>query len=300
MGIINKLEKKFGRYGISNLIYYVLAAYGVGYVLYYMAPDIYYALILRPELVCRGQVWRLFTWIFTMPQELDLFVIFMFLFYLWIGTTLEKHWGTFKYNLYMISGWLFMTVGAMLIYVVSLWTIGDGISLSVSTYYINLTSFLACATVLPDVQVYLFMVIPIKMKWLAIVDILVLGYEFISVLLMIVRYSEIEIIVYSNGQYTREKCIAICVSIIISVLNFILFYFNSRYGKRYTPTEIVRKQSFRRKVNVGKGVAKHKCAICGRTECDGEGLVFRFCSRCDGNYEYCQDHLFTHEHVKNQ
>ena len=299
MGLINKLEKKFGKYAINNIIYYVLAAYAIGYVLEAFVPDIYKMLIMNPELVCKGQVWRLFTWIFTIPEELSVFIVFMFLFYLWIGNTLEKYWGAFKYNLYIISGWLFMTVGVMLVYGVSYWATGDGINLGVSTYYINLTSFLACATVLPDVQVYLFMVVPIKMKWLAIVDIVVLAYEFVSMLLMVVRYSEIEIIIYSNGEYTREKCIAICASIIISVLNFILFYFNSRYGKRYTPKEIVRKKTFKRKVNVGKGEAKHKCAICGRTENDGEGLVFRFCSRCEGNYEYCQDHLFTHEHVKN-
>ena len=299
MGFVNKLEKKFGKYAISNLIYYVLAAYAIGYVFHAMSPDIYDAFLMKPELVCKGQVWRLFTWIFTIPQELDVFVVFMFLFYLWIGNTLDKYWGSFKYNLYMISGWLFMTVGTMLIYIVSLLATGDGISISVSTYYINLTSFLACATVLPDVQVNLFLVIPLKMKWLAIVDIILLAYEFIDKLLLVVRYTDLEIIIYTNGEYTKEKCIAVCASIVISVLNFILFYFNSRYGKRYTPKEIIRKKSFKRKVNVSRGEAKHKCAICGRTENDGEGLVFRFCSRCEGNYEYCQDHLFTHEHVKN-
>ena len=45
-------------------------------------------------------------------------------------------------------------------------------------------------------------------------------------------------------------------------------------------------------------ITKHKCAICGRTERDGDDLEFRFCSKCNGNYEYCNEHLFTHEHVK--
>ena len=298
MVLINRLEKKFGKYAINNLIYYVLAAYIIGYVFSVMSPNIYDAFLMKPELVCKGQVWRMFTWIFTIPQELDVFVVFMILFYLWIGNTLEKYWGAFKYNLYMISGWFFMTVGTMLIYIVSLLATGDGISLSVSTNYINLTSFLACATVLPDVQVLLLFVIPLKMKWLAIVDLVILGYEFVNNLLLIIRYTDLEIIFYTGGEYTKEKCIAVCASIVISLLNFILFYFNSRYGKRYTPKEIVRKKTYKRKVKVNKGDAKHKCAICGRTENDDVGLVFRFCSRCEGNYEYCQDHLFTHEHVK--
>ena len=175
MGFINKLEKRFGKFAINNLIYYVLGAYAIGYLLYELAPNIYINLVMSPQLVCQGQVWRLFTWIIAIPQELDLFVIFMFMFYFWIGTSLERYWGTFKYNLYIFSGWFFMTVGAMLIYVISLLTTGDGISVSVSTYYINLTSFLACATLFPDAQVLLFMIIPIKMKWIAVVDLVLLG-----------------------------------------------------------------------------------------------------------------------------
>ena len=77
MGFIYKLEKKFGRFAINNLIYYVLGAYAIGYLLYGMAPNIYYNLLMDPELVCKGQDWRLFTWIFTMPQQLDIFIIFI-------------------------------------------------------------------------------------------------------------------------------------------------------------------------------------------------------------------------------
>lgn len=46
-----------------------------------------------------------------------------------------------------------------------------------------------------------------------------------------------------------------------------------------------------------RGVPKHRCAVCGRTELDDENLTFRFCSKCAGNYEYCSDHLYTHIHV---
>ena len=193
-----------------------------------------------------------------------------------------------------------MTIGAMAIYLISLLATGNGIILNVSTYYINLTSFLACATLFPDAQLLLFMVIPVKMKWLAIVDLIVLGYEFITHLLLVIRYTNIELYILTKGTYSREMGIAICASIVISLLNFTLFYFGSRNGKRFAPKEINRKRKYKKQVNINRGISKHKCAICGRTENDGEGLVFRFCSRCDGNYEYCQDHLFTHEHVKKE
>ena len=48
-----------------------------------------------------------------------------------------------------------------------------------------------------------------------------------------------------------------------------------------------------RKVKAASQSTHHRCAICGRTEKDGEDLEFRFCSKCKGNYEYCQEHLFT-------
>lgn len=297
MNFLNKLEKKFGRFAINNLIIYILAAYAIGYVVNIFWPGLYQYLTLNPELICRGQVWRLFTWICTNPQELSLFIVFMFVFYYWIGTTLERYWGTFRYNLYMLSGWFFMTVGAMLIYLVTLLATGDGVNLSMDTYYLNLTSFLAFATLFPDTQVLLMGIIPIKMKWLAIADLVYLGYIFLDNLSYIIKYSDIQIAILTYGMYGKETFIAVCASIIISILNYILFYFGTRNYKRYTPKEVKRKRSYRKQVKSAVGVTKHKCAICGRTENDGEGLVFRFCSRCEGNYEYCQDHLFTHEHV---
>lgn len=297
MNFINKLERKWGKYAINNLIVYVLAAYAIGYVILMFSPEFYNMLTLNPALICKGQIWRLFTWICTIPQELDIFVIFMFMFYYWIGTTLERYWGTFRYNMYMISGWFFQTVGAMVIYLLTLAITGDGVNLAMDTYYINLASFLAFATIFPDTQVMFMMIIPIKMKWLAIADIVLIGYNFIQNLSVVLRYSSSEIYILTGGLATQDTYIAVCVSIVISLLNFILFYFGTRKHKRYTPNEVRRRRSYQRQVKHTSGITKHKCAICGRTENDGDGLVFRFCSKCQGNYEYCQDHLFTHEHV---
>lgn len=92
------------------------------------------------------------------------------------------------------------------------------------------------------------------------------------------------------------------VAIIASLLNFILFFLMTRNYNKVSPKEIRRKQNFKKQVGQAAkpGITKHKCAICGRTELDGDNLEFRFCSKCDGNYEYCQDHLFTHKHIKKQ
>ena len=61
-----------------------------------------------------------------------------------------------------------------------------------------------------------------------------------------------------------------------------------------------RRAEYKREVKKAVTITRHKCAICGRTEKDAPELEFRYCSKCEGNYEYCQDHLFTHEHVKKQ
>ena len=103
------------------------------------------------------------------------------------------------------------------------------------------------------------------------------------------------------------------LAIVVSVLNFIIFFFVTRSARRISPSEIKRKAEFRKKMYDAKWesgnvvefkgrnvITRHKCAICGRTDADDEKLEFRFCSKCEGTYEYCQDHLFTHEHVKNE
>lgn len=277
------MEKKYGRYAIKNLIIYLLAAYALGYVLLLTAPTVYGYLELNPELVMKGQVWRLITWVCTVPESFSFFILFMFMFQYFIGSSLERYWGSFRYNCYIFSGIFFMTISTMIVYWIT------GISMSPSTYYINMASFLAFAVCFPDVQVYFMMIIPLKIKWLAIIDVIYMAYEFIAV----GQYS-----VY--GAAGQKLVWATRVSIIVSVLNFILFYFGTRNMKRFAPKEMHRKYTYKKSVKAASpaGGTKHKCAICGRTEKDGDNLVFRYCSKCNGNYEFCQEHLYTHKHFE--
>ena len=142
-----------------------------------------------------------------------------------------------------------------------------------STYYVNMSIFLAFAATFPEVQVLLMFIIPIKVKWLGI-----LYGVLLAVNLFRVMYSAVL-------QWS-------------SLLNFVVFWLTSRGRIHMSPKQVKRRQEFKREVRRSSGVTKHKCAICGRTEQDSPDLEFRFCSKCEGNYEYCQDHLFTHQHVK--
>ncbi|MBS6195374.1 MAG: hypothetical protein KH828_07315 [Clostridiales bacterium] len=274
MNFLNKLERKFGRFAVSNLTLYIIITYAAGYILMTLAPQMVMYLTLEPAQILRGQVWRLVSWLLIPPGKLDIFTILMLFFYYSVGNTLERTWGTFRYNVYIFSGILLSIVGAFALYFIT----GGLIIFSgvvFSTYYISLSIILAFAATYANAQVWLMGIIPLKMKWLGIL------YG-----IYLVR----DMIVY--GWPTR-------VAIICSLMNFIIFFFATRNMSRYNPKEIQRRQKFKKAVHQSQvNVTKHKCAICGRTEEDGAHLEFRFCSKCNGNYEYCQDHLFTHTHVK--
>ena len=283
MKLINKMEQKFGRYAVHNLTMYIIITYVAGYLLNYLAPEALSYCLLEPALILQGQVWRLVSWLLIPPGTLDIFTIIMLFFYYSIGTTLEQTWGAFRYNLYIFGGIILSVIGAFVLYGILLLTGSNGILLleggAFSTYFISMSIFLGFAAAYPNMQVLLYGIIPLKVKWM--------GYlEGILVLIRLIR-----------GGW------AIRVVIICSLLNFIVFFFSSGSMRRFRPKEIRRKQKFQKavhqsQVNRNGTVTKHKCAICGRTERDGEHLEFRFCSKCNGNYEYCQDHLFTHTHVK--
>ena len=285
MKFIAKLERKFGRFGIPNLTIYMIVCYVIGYALMIVNPGILNWLSLEPAYILRGQVWRLVTWVLYPPSTSGVlwFAIAVLFFYYPIGTSLERTIGTFKYTLYILSGVIFTILGAFILY----FLLGGNVLVGnvFSTYYISLSTFLAYAMCYPDMQVLLMFIIPVKMKWMAIFYVVIVVYEMI--------------------QYIMAGAWYLVIPIVASLLNFIIFYFGTKDFSRYNPKEVHRRNEFRRamepqgRMKSGSGsVTKHKCAICGRTELDDPNLEFRFCSRCNGNYEYCQDHLFTHTHVK--
>ncbi|MFQ9985082.1 MAG: rhomboid family intramembrane serine protease [Lachnospiraceae bacterium] len=282
MNFMSKLERKFGRYAIPNLSIYLIGCMVIGYVISLVAPQAFLMLTLEPSMILRGQVWRLVTWILIPPSQLDIFTIIMLFFYYSIGTSLERTIGAFRYNVFLFGGFIITVVLSMAVYGVGLLT-GTQFYFIVgpSVYYICLTIFLAFAALYPNMQVYLYFVIPVRVKWLAFLYVAMTVYEFV------------------------RSGIGAKVAIAASLINFLVFFLTSRSGQHLTPGQIKRRAAYQKKTKMagaGSGasgaITRHKCAVCGRTEKDDENLSFRFCSQCNGNYEYCQDHLFTHVHVK--
>ena len=269
--------------------------YAVGYAIQFIGDGFLNFLTLDPYKILHGQIWRIVTWIIVPPSSFSIFTIIMLFFYYSVGTTLERTWGAYRYNLYLFSGMLFTVLGSFVAMGLCYLFFGDVMVIPgnaeyvcslygtlFSTYYINMSILLAFAATFPDMQVLLMFVIPVKMKWLGIIYGVMLVFE-----------------LFQNvgsplaGIFYRTAIVA-------SLLNFVIFWITSRSHINMSPREIKRRQEFKHEVKKNMRISGHKCAICGRTDADDPTLEFRFCSKCVGNYEYCQKHIFTDEHVKRQ
>jgi len=298
-------EKKFGRFAIRNLTVKLVIIYAVGTVVSMVAPDLMKYLYLDPGLVMKGEVWRLFTWLF-IPTSSHIFMILVIYIYYWLGTVMERTIGTYKYNVYLLRGMILMVVTAFIAYwLVSFYPelIFQGWGLKaeeiknlspeereyfkkvlddssfvlfsvVTPHYINLSIFLAYTICYPEQTFLLYFIVPIKAKWLGLFDFLLLCYS-----------------LYTGNFVLKLVVLAV-------LLNVIIFYCTQRDISYLKPTRIKRKAEFQRAAAKSHSVSKHKCAICGQTSESNPDLEFRFCSKCNGNYEYCMEHLYTHEHIK--
>lgn len=291
----SNLERKIGRYAIKNLTLGLILCYAAGYVIQLLNSEFFYYLYLSPYHILHGQVWRLISWVLIPPGGLDIFTLIMLFFYFSIGVSLERTWGEFQYNLYIFGGLLFTILGSFILYAVTRNPLSTA---AFSTYYVNMSIFLAYAVTFSEARVLLMFVIPIKVKYLGWAYGAILIYQF-----------------YASGIADR-------IVIGASLLNFILFILLTRDMRRLSPTEMMRRAAFKRSVQQRNAAANqqpgsqresrsgnihvvpqsrnvlHRCAICGRTEADSPQLEFRFCSKCEGNFEYCSDHLYTHVHVR--
>jgi hypothetical protein len=261
MRVLDRLEKRFGRYAVPNVTVYLIAGQSIFYVLFMMGRLNPYRVMLSGGLLMEGQWWRLFTFPFNPPVQNLLFAFFAwYLFYL-MGSALEELWGAFRYNMFLLAGYV-LTVA------VSFLTP----AYPVSNAFIGGSVFLAFAFLFPDYQLLLFLVVPVRIRWLALLTWLYYGYLFLT-----------------GGWQTRFLVLS-------SVGNFLLFfardiYVNIRYGKRQLAKKFT--QSSR-----NDNQPFHRCTVCGITDKTHPTMDFRYCPQCDGQYGYCSEHIFNHEHIK--
>lgn len=257
---LNKLERKYGRYAISGLMKYIVAANLAVFLLEVINPGLEANLMLIPQAVMVGQVWRLVTFILIPPATSAFWILFTLYFYYIIGMGLEQAWGSFKFNIYYL-------VGMIATIIVSL--IGGSPATGV---FINLTLFLAFASIYPNHEVLLFFILPVKVKYLGILNAVLLAQQFIM-----------------GG-------VGIKLMILASLANYFIF-FGKDFIELFKTKKKVKRNKEKFKVIEMKDYVRHRCTVCGITERDDPNMEFRYCSKCSGHKEYCMNHLKNHEHI---
>ena len=241
------LRRRFERFclknrgkGIPNLMLVIAIGNLVVYVLSRVDPSniVYSYLCFSRSAILRGQVWRLFTYVFTYLNDtagiyLFLAVVSLFCYYQF-GKILESYWGPFRFNLYYLTGLLLTDLAALLL--------GSGADAAA----LNLSLFLAVATIAPEARVLL----------------LFFGSDVKNILPDALRYRQRKNY-RTTGTGSRP---------------------NANWAGSYHS-------------KTGEKPYRHKCTVCGRTDTDYPNLEFRYCSKCNGYYCYCIDHINNHVHI---
>lgn len=261
--LLDRLEHRFGKFAIPGIIRIVVAFNALMFGLLQINPDFYQALTLDSAGVMRGEVWRLFTYIFIPVGPFGggppttstfLFLTFALLFLWFIGDSLEAAWGSFRLTLFYVLGMVGCTIAAFFF--------GGGST----NFYLNLSLLFAFATLFPDHQVLLMFIIPVKVKWIGLVSLVLLVLAFLG-----------------GGLATKA-------AILVSFSNYFLFFGPSLIRNWKHRGEVMqRRQKFEAAAAVDTEPL-NKCAKCGRTDASHPELEFRVGP--DGQ-DYCEEHLPT-------
>ncbi|MFW5995639.1 MAG: rhomboid family intramembrane serine protease [Halanaerobiaceae bacterium] len=259
MDWLRRLEKKAGRLAIRNLMGYIVGLNALVFLLsiYDRSGQFMNSLTLIPYRVLEGEIWRLVTFLFIPPTRSPIFIIFILYFYFMVGNSLENQWGTFKFNFYYFLGALGTVFAAFIT--------GDG----VNAVYLNLSLFLAFATLNPDFTILLFFVLPVKMKYMAYFTGIYLGYEILV------------------------SSLPVKAAVVVALTNYLLFFGGGFINRLQAKS---RRRKYRSRIEKSKRDTVHRCTVCGLTEKDDPDMRFRYCTKCNGTYEYCSEHLENHKH----
>ncbi len=260
MRLLDRLERKFRPYAVPNLTLVIIMGQTLAYILGQANPRIYGQMVLLPQLVLEGQVWRLGSFCFATDPEMNLFffVIAMWVFNL-LGSALEQTWGTVRYNLYLLSGYI-ATVTVAFIYP----------DQEATTAFIGMSVFLAFAQLYPNFVFYMMFILPVKVRWLALLNWIGLSFVLIG-----------------GDMQARLSALA-------AIANFLLFF-----GREIVQRVRSKGRHMQRRAEIAAeiGKPKHECVVCGATDKSDSTLEFRYCSKCEGALCYCENHLRDHDHV---
>lgn len=281
---------KHPRLGIPGLMRYIVIGNVLVYLLNLFSTNGYPVasalLSFDTSAILQGQVWRIITFILVPTGSSNIFFFVLTLyFYYFIGSALEREWGSNKFTVFYFFG--------VILNIILGFFVGTA-----SMYYVNMSMFFAFATLYPNLQFLLFFIIPVKAKWLAWID---AAYFLIAVF-----------------QYLFTGHLLLALIPIVAVLNYLLF-FAADIGSQFAywrgrAKSKVRQQQYKnayQRPGSGPKVVNfhdaktqtkaqylHKCAVCGKTDLSDPQMEFRYCSKCNGYYCYCADHINNHIHIQ--
>ena len=290
---MKKLRNRFERFcfqhrnwGIPNLMLYITVGSALVYC-FTMATEnalLYEWLAFDRSLILRGQVWRLLSYAILMNSSNVFFTLLMLVCYYSIGRAMENVWGTLRYNLFYLCGILIMDIYCMIF------------NCYADVYYLNLSLFLAYATMSPDAQFMIMFIIPVKAWILAMVDLVLV---LLGLLTSVFPYNLFSVLSIASYFLFFGKDVLRVIPISWQA-NFRRL-FRKRPKKKagdVKPIPFPTAGSYQATVAKPKAPYTHRCVVCGRTDVSDPDLEFRYCSRCSGYHCYCEDHINNHTHVE--
>lgn len=288
---LKNLRRNFERFcyknrdkGIQNLMLYITIGSAVVYLmsLFDDSNVLYYALCFNRELILQGQVWRLFTYVFTYNAGSFLIMFISMICYFSLGRAIERLWGTFRFNLFYFTGVILMDLFCMLFG-----------GFAADPYYLNMSLFLSYATLYPDAGFLLFYLIPVKAWIFALLDLVLTFWEVFRLTAAgLIPYNLFPLIAIANYFLFFGK----------DVLNVIPLSWRSKLRRNGKKPAAVKTGPIPFTPPVKSAPKEeaytHKCTVCGRTDVSHPDLEFRYCSRCNGYHCYCEDHISNHTHIE--
>jgi len=257
--LLARLERRIGRFAIPNLILFVVGGMGVLWLVRRMNPYVEERLTLDIDAVLHGEVWRLVTFLAIPPPWSMWWVLIGLYMAWWIGSGLEQHWGSFRFNVYYFTG--------ALATIASAFVVGGG-----TNQFLNESLFLAFATLFPDVTILLMFILPIRVKWLGLAAAAYLAYQFAL-----------------GGMGMR-------IAIGAAMVNYLLFFSGHWLGV-LRGRQIQIRQKAKRETFKGNDpvFGQRVCAICGKREADGVDIRVCSCDKCGGQQRtLCLEHARNH------
>ena len=289
---MKKLRNRFDRFcfrhrdkGIPNLMMYIALGSALVYIINMIDKTytLYNILCFDRSAILQGQIWRLFTYPLVFDMGNIVYTAVGLICYYSLGRAIENSWGTFRFNLFYFTGMLLMNIYCMIF------------GCSASADYLNLSLFLAYATMYPDAQFLFLFIIPVKARIFALLDLLLMVF---GLLIYPFPYNLFSVIALANYFLFFGK----------DVVNVfpMSWRLNARRLFRKAPAKQQKAKtipfpnagSYQATVAKPQAPYTHKCTICGRTDVSDPELEFRYCSRCKGYHCYCQDHINNHIHVE--